>query len=136
MKHYCAKASAHYNQLPRCKKYKTVRESRSSLDSHHLYIASGSFTVLLVILSRIICVFFVEKELSRQSSWQTNNAISLIFSEVHIIHIYKSLQETVHCLILDIITRYVAASAVTDTHTHSLTHKTKQLTTRTLPRLN
>ena len=40
------------------------------------------------------CVFFVKKELSHQSSWQANKAISpkrIVFSEVHIIHTFKSL---------------------------------------------
>ena len=72
-------------------------------------------------MSRIIGVLLVEKELNRRSSWQANNAISPeqnIFSEVYTIQIFKSLQETVYRLTLDIQTRYVALSAITDRQIH------------------
>ena len=42
-------------------------------------------------------------------------------------HIFKSLQETHYRLILDVYTRYVAASMVTDTHTHTQTPRVNKL---------
>ena len=70
-------------------------------------------------------MFFVEKEPSHRSSWQVNDAISPeqnVFSEVHTIHIFKNLQQTLHHLILDIQVWYVAAGMVTDTPTLTGTH--------------
>ena len=66
-----------------------------------------------LIVSRTSGVLFVEKELSHLSLWQANNAISPegnVFNEVHTIHIIKSQQETVCCLTLDILTRYIVCS--------------------------
>ena len=60
-------------------------------------LASGSYTVQFVIVLRTIGVFLVEKQPSRRSLWQANNAISPeqnVFSEVHTMHVFKSLQET------------------------------------------
>ena len=65
---------------------KTVKESCSVL-----LLASGSYTVPFVIVSRIIGVCLVEKQPSHQSSWQANNTIAPeqnVFSEVHTIHNY------------------------------------------------
>ena len=49
-------------------------------------------------------------------------------------HICKSPQETVYCLTLDILTRYVAASVVTDTQTDRQTDR-HRTTTVTLQRM-
>ena len=76
------------------KKVALVRQS--------LLLASGSYTIPFLIVSRTI---FVEKEPRRQSSWQVNNTTSPernLFSKVHIIHILKSQQEIVCHLTLDI----------------------------------
>ena len=82
-------------------------------------------------MSSTIGVFLVEREPSRRSSWQENHPVSPeqnIFSEIHAMKTFKSLQGTLRCLNLDIQTRYVAASAVTDRqlqtdrHTHTHTH--------------
>ena len=60
-------------------------------------LSYGSYTKLFVIVSRSIGVFFVEKELSRRSSLQANDAISSeqnFFSIVYTTYIF-SLQETI-----------------------------------------
>ena len=75
-------------------------------------------------MSSTIGVFIVEREPSRRSSWQANHAVSPeqnTFSEIHAMKTFKTLQGTLQCLNLDIQTRYVAASVVTDTHTHKTT---------------
>ena len=59
-------------------------------------LASGSYAKLFVIVSSIIGVYLVKKEPYRQSSWQANDANSPkqnVLSEIHAIHIFKSLQE-------------------------------------------
>ena len=86
-------------------------------------------------MSSTIGVFLVEREPSHRSLWQANHAISLeqnIFSKIHTMQIFKSLQGTLWRLTLGVQTRYVAASVVTDrrtdgqTHTH--THRTTTVT--------
>ena len=65
---------------------------------------SQHFQLVIFILShlyvlRTVSMFFVEKELSRRSSSQVNDAISPklnVSSEVHRILIFKHLQETLY----------------------------------------
>ena len=95
--------------------------------------------MLFLVMSSTIGVFVVERELSRRSSWQPNHPISPeqnIFSEVHTIQIFKSLQGPLRGLTLDIQMRYVVANAVIDRHTdtHTHTHKTTTVTLRRMRR--
>ena len=79
-----------------------------------------------LIMSRTIGVLLSRKSRVANHRGRQNNAISPegnVFSEVHTIHVFKSLQETVRHLTLDILTRYVAASAVTDTQTDTHTKR-------------
>ena len=90
-------------------------------------------------MSSTIGVFLVEREPSRRSSWQANHAVSPeqnIFSEIHMMQSFKNLQGTLQCLNLDIQTRYVAASAVTDRQTDTHTHKTTTVPLAHAPRVN
>ena len=90
-------------------------------------------------MSRTIGVFFGRETAESPIIVTANDTISPkqnVFSEVHTIYIFKSLQETRYCLTLDVKTRYVAVSAVTNTHTHSLIHKTTTITLAHAPRVN
>ena len=76
--------------------------------------------------STIGVLFLVEREPSLRSLWQANHAVSPeqnIFSEIHLMQSFKSLQGTLWFPTLDIQTRYVAASAVTDRQTHTHTER-------------
>ena len=85
-------------------------------------LASGSYTMPFVIMSRTIGVFFVKKEPSCWSLWQVNNVISPkrnVFNKVHTIQIFKS---TIKCIpphfgrIIQVCSRWCGNR---HTHTHS-----------------
>ena len=94
-----------------CKQAEVIEETTIQLvaiqacSELHALLASASsrsYTVLFLVMSSTIGVFLVEREPSRRSSWQANHAVSpeQVFSEIHTMQIFKSLQGTLRYLTL------------------------------------